>query len=550
MPHDSSQTNAAPVDRWWLIALIAAVCAFVEVVLLWMWPTSIWIWALSVGLAVFAIIAWYHLTTWYRRIVSTLIGSGGAAGIAPSLLVHFQLSDKPILAILVESSPIVPVSCFLLAGWFARLDHRKDGGSTQQGIRKGKSSHALQQASGSTQVVGGSFYGPTTIQTGASDEALLRIIETHASERSDLQAQLSARDNTISELRSAVERVRRQADTGDGEAEAALVAARSSGDAAGILSVLENRADALLDRVESGTQELKNHTEEFIAVSREIAATAFLIGDIAKAESSAQAILKLLPNDLDAMNQLGLIHALRGELIAAEKHYQRVLNLSGSDANRAGVSMNLGIVYGTRGNLKQAEKMFTRALNSFKQLDQKEGMAGAYGNLGRICRIRGDLDLAEKMQQKALAQFEQLDCGEGMVACYTNLGVIYLIQEDPDRAEEMHRKSLLINKQLGWKSGIARDYGNLALVCKRRGDLDNAERMLKKSLEIAKQLGQKECMANSYANLGSVFASRNDQAKALENWTRGRDLFAEIGMPHMVQQIQEWMDGLSDETEE
>jgi hypothetical protein len=38
--------------------------------------------------------------------------------------------------------------------------------------------------------------------------------------------------------------------------------------------------------------------------------------------------------------------------------------------------------------------------------------------------------------------------------------------------------------------------------------------------------------------------------RAREYWIRSRDLYAEIGMPHKVQQVQGWIDELSDDADE
>ncbi|MCH7752476.1 MAG: tetratricopeptide repeat protein [Planctomycetes bacterium] len=295
-----------------------------------------------------------------------------------------------------------------------------------------------------------------------TEETLQKILDTHASERSDWRTHLVAKDDEIKWLREGLDRAQRQADAGDLEAKTALEAARSTGDATGLLKVLEDRANVLNVRVESDT-------EEFIAVSREIAATAFLVGEIAKAERSTRAILRLRPNDLAAINWLGRIHVLHGELAAAEQHYERALKLANNDAERA----------------------------------------VAYGNLGIIYRTRGDLD----------------------------------------RAEEMYKKALTIAEQVGLKEGMANQYGNLGIIYRTRGDLDRAEEMHEKSLAIDEQLGRKEGMANQYANLGNAYEDRGDLVQAREYWVRSRDLYAEIGMPHMVQQMQGWIDELSDDAD-
>ncbi|MEE9212725.1 MAG: tetratricopeptide repeat protein, partial [Phycisphaeraceae bacterium] len=74
--------------------------------------------------------------------------------------------------------------------------------------------------------------------------------------------------------------------------------------------------------------------------------------------------------------------------------------------------------------------------------------------------------------------------------------------------------------------------------------LDEAEKMHRKSLEIDEKRGRLEGMANAYSNLGVIYQTRGDPAGARELWVKARDLFAQIGMPHMVEMVQGWLDKL------
>jgi hypothetical protein len=51
-------------------------------------------------------------------------------------------------------------------------------------------------------------------------------------------------------------------------------------------------------------------------------------------------------------------------------------------------------------------------------------------------------------------------------------------------------------------------------------------------------------MAIAYGNLGSVAKGRSNVDVARERWTKARDLYATIGIPHKVEQVQGWLDGL------
>ena len=90
----------------------------------------------------------------------------------------------------------------------------------------------------------------------------------------------------------------------------------------------------------------------------------------------------------------------------------------------------------------------------------------------------------------------------------------------------------------------ANTYGNLGLIYQTRGELDRAEEMHKMSLAINENLGRQEGMATTYTNLGLVAEDRGDVDRARELWTKARDLYAKIGIPHEVNDVQGWLDGL------
>jgi hypothetical protein len=68
--------------------------------------------------------------------------------------------------------------------------------------------------------------------------------------------------------------------------------------------------------------------------------------------------------------------------------------------------------------------------------------------------------------------------------------------------------------------------------------------MHQKSLAIEEKLGRQAGMAAEYGYLGLVAAGRGDLDRARELWTKARDLYAKIGMPHEVERMQGWLDRL------
>ena len=74
--------------------------------------------------------------------------------------------------------------------------------------------------------------------------------------------------------------------------------------------------------------------------------------------------------------------------------------------------------------------------------------------------------------------------------------------------------------------------------------------MHRKSLEIEKTLANPEGIATDYANLGFVYKIKGNSKNAREYWLKALELFKKIGMPHMIEKVQGWLDELEDEKSE
>ena len=278
-------------------------------------------------------------------------------------------------------------------------------------------------------------------------------------------------------------------------------------------------------------------------------------GDLDQAERMHRKALEIneklgrLEGMAAACGNLGLIHQTRGDLDQAERMHRKSLAINEKLGHLEGMAIqygNLGLIHQTRGELDEAERMHRKALAIDEKLGRLEGMATDYGNLGLIHETRGELDDAERMHRKALEIDEKLGYREGMARHFGNLGLVHGKRGELDEAERMLHKALEIDEKLGRLEGMAHEYGNLGAIHQARGELDDAERMHRKGLAINQKLGRLEGIAINYDNLGSVYKGRGDASAAREFWTKSRDLYARIGMPHMVECVQGLLDALDD----
>ena len=337
--------------------------------------------------------------------------------------------------------------------------------------------------------------------------------------------------------------------------------------------VIERRR-ALAQRKTDGARRLRAEASkavrEALSEWREVAESAYLVGEIRQALDAAERMLELDPASFDglrlkgdvyliwgqletaeshyeqargaarpdsaeyarALNNLGNVHRTRGDLDQAEEAYNKALKLHEQLGSKEGQAINwgsLGNVHLTRGDLDQAEEAYNKSLKLNEQLGSKEGQARNWGNLGIVHETRGDLDQAEEAYNKALKLHEQLGSKEGQAINWGSLGNVHLTRGDLDQAEEAYNKSLKLNEQLGSKEGQARNWGNLGIVHETRGDLDQAEEAYNKALKLDEQLGRKEGQANNWGNLGNVHLTRGDLDQAEEEYNKALKLNEQLG---------------------
>ena len=235
-------------------------------------------------------------------------------------------------------------------------------------------------------------------------------------------------------------------------------------------------------------------TSELAYALTELAGVQLEIGRYTQAQQSlarAQAMLPALvekkrgPLLADIQNNLGLLHAARGDYKTSEFYYKRSLawhtqNLGRKHLDTTIPRANLAVLYRDMGSHRRAEAMFKLNLNMTRaQVGERH--------------IYTTLDLA-------------------------NLAGLY---HDTDRLEEalpLYRKSLAITTQLLGPdhpyTGV--DHSNLALAYSDHDDLERAEhhlaharRILQKNPEAARTMG-----VSALQNLAAIYADQNDLANA------------------------------------
>lgn len=240
-------------------------------------------------------------------------------------------------------------------------------------------------------------------------------------------------------------------------------------------------------------KDMVQHWERVQAASNEQAA-----GKFREALEELEACVKLVPNDVWALQLLTTAYREKGDLDRADETAHRILALQPSDPS---VHMSLGYIELARGRFREAEEQFNQAV----ALDPN--FAAVYVALGNLHSRTEGIQKALEYYHKAI----ELDPGTTGPSAYNAIGAEYLAQMELDPAREAFEKALEI-EQL---NGAA--HNGLARILIEEGKMEEAQ----KELEVALRY-----LPNDRRVLGTLAALRNKKEKYEEAVTFARRALA------------------------
>lgn len=191
----------------------------------------------------------------------------------------------------------------------------------------------------------------------------------------------------------------------------------------------------------------------------------------------------------EALNAEGLVHLSRGEIESATVLFQRMIDLTRTEAIRAMAFGNLGIAAATKGDLAQAESLFERSHESLEGVGFGRAIAAALTNRGRVALERGDPYGARVHFDRALAAAHQVEDLDLVALTTLNSAECYALSDDFRRAEDLASTALGYFTVAGnhWRRvECLRLFGDLRL---RQRDARTAERAYRFGLDLAQKIG-------------------------------------------------------------
>jgi predicted ATPase/KaiC/GvpD/RAD55 family RecA-like ATPase/lipopolysaccharide biosynthesis regulator YciM len=166
----------------------------------------------------------------------------------------------------------------------------------------------------------------------------------------------------------------------------------------------------------------------------------------------------------------------------------------------------------------EATSYFQSAL---KLLEEKEGetreKARVLEVLGDIKRLVGEYDLCMKRWNEALQVWKQLDEKEKVAGLHRKMALtLWRDIGNTEQARENFEEALRILEAEPENVELAALYEARARMSFFTEDVTKARPLAEKALELAKKLNASEALASSYIDLGNVFSATGETEKAVE----------------------------------
>ncbi len=247
--------------------------------------------------------------------------------------------------------------------------------------------------------------------------------------------------------------------------------------------------------------------------------------DYQSAIESAEQVINLYPNNLEALVCLGKAYSETGQFDLALDSLKKAEMYAIDKQELVGVYGLLGLICTYIGDLDNALFYYDKSLKLAIELGEKETEAANLNNIAWIFQTKGELDKALSYYEKSLSLSSEKD----KAITYNNIALICNKKEEYAKSVNYLKKALTIDTIYANHHESGKDMLNLGAIYIEMEDFDNAFHNLQKGLEIIKKLGDKYWEAEGYKYLGLHYAFKGDKKLAEDYFTKAYEIFKLIG---------------------
>ena len=200
----------------------------------------------------------------------------------------------------------------------------------------------------------------------------------------------------------------------------------------------------------------------------------------------------------------GILHIYLGEYDMAISYSEQSLKSFKQINDKRGIakSMNsLGIIYKRRSNYEKSLNYLQQSLNILENLNDSSLIASILKNLSLLYQNLGNFNKASEFLLRNIKILKELNDFKKLTKSYMSLGNIYVRKGKYTEALFYYKKSLALTKSTRSKSLLL---NNIADAYESLGRYDDAFVYYKEALKIKKALKNKEALINSYRGLGNI----------------------------------------------
>ncbi|MBL7136406.1 MAG: tetratricopeptide repeat protein [Candidatus Marinimicrobia bacterium] len=197
----------------------------------------------------------------------------------------------------------------------------------------------------------------------------------------------------------------------------------------------------------------------------------------------------------------------------------------------AKVQQNLGIVNSYRNNFIAANKHFNKSLQLFTLLNDTKGSVAIKNDIGILLIEQGNLSEGEALFKEAREMAKSEEFSEYIAKTNMNLGNISHMRGDSDNAINYYQMALdVIDKDAEYNyDTFARIYINIALAHKSQKQFSKSLEYLHNSLDLSKKTNNKYTRGLSYLVEAEVYCHKGNYSTSTAIATTAFSIFSEIG---------------------
>ena len=243
-----------------------------------------------------------------------------------------------------------------------------------------------------------------------------------------------------------------------------------------------------------------------------------------------------------ALNCLGTIAQLRGDLPAAERWYGEAARLAHriSDRRLSGmVQQNLGIIAETQGRTDEAVAHFRLALAAFEQEGQHDAVVWVLNNLGVLYTREGAYSRSAEVLDRALILARDMDDAASETFVEENRAAMFLATGRLDQAELSCKRAHDLAERRHDDTRRAAAFRLLARInLERDPKAPLAIVLFERSLALCERGEDVQLRTEILSDMGDAFCDRGEHARAKDYWRRALELARLAGFTGIVTRLQ------------